>query len=68
MEIVKAVISLAHTLGLEVVAEGVERPRHHEILPLLDCEYAQGYLYSPPLPEDEALVFARDFALHGPLA
>jgi diguanylate cyclase (GGDEF)-like protein/PAS domain S-box-containing protein len=67
VEIVKAVISLAHTLGLEVVAEGVERPRHHEILTLLDCEYGQGYLYSPPLPEDEALAFVRDFTLRGPL-
>ncbi len=67
VEIVKAVISLAHTLGLEVVAEGVERPRHHEILTLLDCEYGQGYLYSPPLPGEEALAFVRDFALRGPL-
>ena len=67
VEIVKAVISLAHTLGLEVVAEGVERPRHHEILTLLDCEYGQGYLYSPPLLEEEALSFACDFPLHGAL-
>lgn len=59
--IVKAIISLAHTLGLEVVAEGVERARHHEILSLLDCEFGQGYLYSPPLSEDDARTFIRGF-------
>ncbi|MCM0754639.1 EAL domain-containing protein [Desulfovibrio aminophilus] len=61
VEIVKAIISLAHTLGLEVVAEGVERSRHHEILGLLDCEFGQGYLYSPPLAEPDARTFIREF-------
>jgi len=39
----------------------VERARHHEILSLLDCEFGQGYLYSPPLSEDDARTFIRGF-------
>ena len=54
IEIVKAIISLAHTLELEVVAEGVERVAHQEILRELDCDYCQGYLYARPMMADDA--------------
>ena len=50
---VKAMIDLAHTLGYEVVAEGVETSQEASILSGLKCDYAQGYLYSRPLPVDE---------------
>lgn len=50
---VKAMIDLAHTLGYEVVAEGVETSQEAEILSGLKCDYAQGYLYSRPLPADD---------------
>ena len=43
---VSAVISLAHSLGLKAIAEGVEQPHHLAELKTLGCEYAQGYLYS----------------------
>ncbi len=52
--IVQAVVELAHNLGMTVVAEGVEKIDHLSMLQALDCEYAQGYLISPPLDVDEA--------------
>ena len=52
MEIVAAVISLAKNLRLDVLAEGVETERQLEALKALDCTYAQGYLFSRPLPPD----------------
>jgi diguanylate cyclase (GGDEF)-like protein/PAS domain S-box-containing protein len=52
-EIVKALVGLAHSLGLEVVAEGVETATQLEHLGLLGCEFAQGFHVSAPLrPED----------------
>jgi len=50
---VKAMIELAHTLGFEVVAEGVETSDEATILSALKCDYAQGYLYSRPLPVED---------------
>jgi EAL domain-containing protein (putative c-di-GMP-specific phosphodiesterase class I) len=60
VEIVRTIINLAHTLGLEVIAEGVERLAHQEQLVRMSCEYLQGYLYSRPLSGSQA----RDFIDH----
>jgi EAL domain-containing protein (putative c-di-GMP-specific phosphodiesterase class I) len=49
--IVRAVLALAHTLDLAVVAEGVERPDQLHELRALGCERAQGHLFSAPLSE-----------------
>ena len=46
--IVRSIIDLAHNLGLEVVAEGVERPALWHQLVDLGCDFGQGYLFSPP--------------------
>lgn len=46
---VAAIITLAHALNLEVVAEGVETERELEILKRYNCEYVQGYYFSKPL-------------------
>jgi diguanylate cyclase (GGDEF)-like protein len=52
--IVDAVITLGQGLNLNVVAEGVETEELKELLKNLGCEYIQGYLFSKPLPAEEA--------------
>ena len=52
--IVKTIIMLAHELGKEVVAEGIETNAHRDALAGMACGYAQGYLYSKPLDADGA--------------
>jgi EAL domain-containing protein (putative c-di-GMP-specific phosphodiesterase class I) len=48
--IVASVMSLAHAMGLHVIAEGVETPLQASELGALGCTVAQGYLFSPALP------------------
>jgi PAS domain S-box-containing protein len=50
-EIVRAIIVLAHNLGLKVVAEGTETEEHINLLKQFNCEMAQGYLFSRPADE-----------------
>jgi len=52
--IVKAIVSLAHDLGMEVVAEGVETRAQVAALRALRCGQGQGFLFSKPLPADQA--------------
>jgi diguanylate cyclase (GGDEF)-like protein/PAS domain S-box-containing protein len=52
-EIVAAVVKLAHALDLQVIAEGVETERQLDALVRLDCDFAQGYLFSRPVPAHE---------------
>lgn len=49
-QIVQAVINMAHSLDLKVVAEGVETEEQCGILRKLGCDYGQGYLFSRPVP------------------
>lgn len=51
--IVRAMIELAHALGVPVVAEGVEVRAEHDALVRLGCDQAQGYLYARPLPPEQ---------------
>ena len=53
LAIVKSVISLAHSLRLNVVAEGVETEEQAALLLKLGCDEMQGYLFSPPVPPAE---------------
>ncbi|MGB8452581.1 MAG: EAL domain-containing protein [Anaerocolumna sp.] len=52
--IFQTIISLAQTLGLDVIAEGVEKEEQALFLKHVKCNKAQGYLYSKPLPGDMA--------------
>ena len=47
--LVRAIVNMAHSLGITVTAEGVERPRQLEILRSLGCDHAQGYLLGRPV-------------------
>ena len=59
-KIVRATIDLAHNLGLQVVAEGVETENCLNILKALKCDYAQGYYLSRPIPPDELLTWLAE--------
>ena len=50
--IVRSTIELGHSLGLKVVAEGIEDARAYALLRELQCDSAQGYYMSPPLAAD----------------
>lgn len=52
--IVRAIINLAHSLGMDVVAEGIETQGQFDYLRLNGCDVAQGYLFSKPLPVADA--------------
>jgi len=51
--IVEAVTSLAHILGLTVIAEGVQTQSQHDKVNLIGCESAQGFFYARPMPSSE---------------
>ena len=59
-DICKVTVLLAHKLGLDVVAEGVETEAQLRFLLSIGCEKIQGYLVSKPLPADEAEAFIRN--------
>jgi diguanylate cyclase (GGDEF)-like protein len=52
-EIVRTILNLARTLGLDVIAEGTESAAQVDYLEGLDCKFGQGYFFSRPLPHDE---------------
>jgi diguanylate cyclase (GGDEF)-like protein/PAS domain S-box-containing protein len=57
MTLVSSIISLAHALKLDVVAEGVESEEQAKVLRLLRCDQIQGYLISKPLPFDDMTAY-----------
>jgi predicted signal transduction protein with EAL and GGDEF domain len=54
LEIVRAIITLAHSLGMTVIAEGVETRGQLDALTALKCNGAQGFFFAKPLPPEEA--------------
>ena len=53
-EYVEAIISLAHVLKYEVIAEGVEEQEQLDTLNRIGCDYIQGFIWGRPLPKEEA--------------
>ncbi len=60
MLLVQTMISLAHSLGLKVVAEGVDEEEQAKMLRLMKCDEMQGYLFSKPVPAEQIERFLRE--------
>ncbi|MEM8677450.1 MAG: EAL domain-containing protein [Cyanobacteria bacterium P01_G01_bin.67] len=58
-DIIKAIVNLAHSLDLDVIAEGIETEAQLEILRGLGCEYGQGYFFAYPLNSGDVLKVVR---------
>ena len=66
--IVKAIVTLAHVLDMEVIAEGLEDSFQLEQLKLLNCEYGQGYYFAKPLNQQQAeCLVANSVRSHVPI-
>jgi EAL domain-containing protein (putative c-di-GMP-specific phosphodiesterase class I) len=59
-EIVRAIVTLAHILGMTAIAEGIETPEQLQQLQQLSCQKGQGYLFSQPLSKEDAEAFISD--------
>ncbi|WP_051303468.1 putative bifunctional diguanylate cyclase/phosphodiesterase [Psychromonas aquimarina] len=61
LAIVRAIISIADSMSLQVVAEGIECEEQHQLLQELNCQGGQGYLYAKPLSVQQAEQFISKF-------
>ncbi|GIU44067.1 hypothetical protein TUM4438_14410 [Shewanella sairae] len=60
-ELIIATIEMAHALGIQVIAEGVETQEQLDELSFMMCDYAQGFLISKPAPFDELLQIGENY-------
>ena len=71
MALCKAIIVMAHELGMKVIAEGIETTGQRDLLVAAGCDYGQGYLFARPMPAKDFEAFAAQQApplpLHLPL-
>ena len=61
LAITKTIISLGHSLGLKVIAEGVETKEHEDFLSREGCDEVQGFKYSKPVPSDLLWEFVQNY-------
>ena len=59
--ITRTIINLGHSLGLKVIAEGVETTDHEKFLQNENCDEVQGFKYTKPIPEEDLKTFARHY-------
>ena len=59
-KLIASIVSMAHGLGLDVVAEGVEERFQADHMVALGCEYLQGYYFSRPIPADEIVTMLQE--------
>jgi len=60
LSLIKLLVSLARTMEVELVAEGIEKPEQLEILKKLGVRYGQGYLFARPMPISDALRYLEE--------
>ena len=58
--LVRSIIEIGRSLGIEIVAEGVETMQHAEVLSMIGCDLLQGYAFARPLPCEDFIAFAGD--------
>ncbi|WP_203299266.1 EAL domain-containing protein [Marinobacter sediminum] len=63
--IVRSTIKMAHELGMQVVAEGIETAADERFLQSLGCDFGQGYHYAKPLPVDELVQWLAEYESRG---
>jgi sensor c-di-GMP phosphodiesterase-like protein len=59
--IARSIIELAHNLGLNIVAEGIENNASQEILAKMGCDQGQGYFFGKPMSSENFLLWTKDF-------
>ena len=58
-QIVKTIADLGHNLGMELIAEGIERENEIPLLRQYGCDLTQGFFFARPMPAEEASAFLR---------
>jgi EAL domain-containing protein (putative c-di-GMP-specific phosphodiesterase class I) len=59
LALVRGIVEIAHTLGIDVIAEGIETEEQRALMADMGCRYGQGYLLARPMPWDQAQVLLR---------
>ena len=58
--IISAIVAMGKAMGMTIVAEGIETTEQLKFLEKLNCDLAQGYLFSKPLPEQDATIYLKN--------
>lgn len=61
--IIKAIIAMGHSLGMRIIAEGIETADQLELMNLYGVDEAQGYFFKPPVPQDEFVKLLKEGTL-----